>query len=344
MPPRRSSKTDSTQIALTAAMRVVVLHGPEPVLIREKLDELRAALEAEHGPIEPKVFDGKTVMLADVLDELRTLSLMASHSLVIVDDADQFVKEERGYREAITRYVQNPCDSGTLVLRSGVWHKGNLDKSIAKVGAVIKLDPLSPRDAAAWLTRRARDVHDRKLEPAAATALIERVGSSLGLLDSELGKLAVTVGKGEAITADIVTQLVGRGSDAQAWSVQEALLRTLATGSARDAIEKARELVDLAREHEVLVLYAAGDLARKLYQATLMIEQRQNDFGICRALKVWPAERQQAFMAVARQLGRARAAELFDQVVSADRRSKSGWGDAVRNLEGFCVQAADLVR
>jgi len=36
-------------------------------------------------------------------------------------------------------------------------------------------------------------------------------------------------------------------------------------------------------------------------------------------------------------------ASLFEAAVDADRRSKSGLGDARRNLEGFCVRLADRV-
>src|SRR5689334_9173202 len=102
--------------------RIRVIHGPEEMLKRESLDELRASLEATHGSFEVFTFDGKTATLAEVLDELRSYSLMQQHKLVIVDDADVFVT---AHREPLERYAQAPLDTATLVLRSTKWNKGN---------------------------------------------------------------------------------------------------------------------------------------------------------------------------------------------------------------------------
>jgi DNA polymerase-3 subunit delta len=340
------SRAKGAAAGVSAAMRVVVIYGGEPMLIREHFDTLRAALEAEHGPIEPKVFDGKTCQLADVLDELRTLGLMSSHSLVVVDDADQFVKDERGYRSAIMRYVEKPCDSGTLVLRGTQWNRGNLDKAIAKVGTIIKCEPLKHREASSWLTARATQVHKVRLDPKAATMLVERVGCSLGLLDGELAKLAVSIGgeAGQTIGVDAVEALVGRGSDEQAWAVQEQMIATLMSGRAGPAIEKLHEVVELAGHARELVSWAAMDLCRKLHHAAVLASSGQGDAAICERLRIWPFDRRKPFMDAARRVGARRAAALLDRAVAADRRAKSGLGELHRNLEGFCVAVADIAR
>ncbi len=327
--------------SLDASIRVVVIYGAEPMLIREQYETLKAALEAEHGPIEAKVFDGKTCQLADVLDELRTLGLMQSHSLVVVDDADQFVKEERGYRDAVTRYVDKPCDSGTLVLRATQWNRGNLDKAIAKVGTIIKCDALNHRDATAWVIARARDAHQTKIDPKAAAMLVERVGASLGLLDGELAKLAVTVSDG-AIDAAAIEALVGRGSDEEAWAIQQEMLAAIDSGQAGPLLAKLHDVIELAGHAEELVSWAAMDLCRKLHHAAVLRAAGQNDFAICKILRIWPNERQGPFMAVARKLSTRQAARLLDQAVAADRRAKSGSGDLQQNLEGLCVATADI--
>ena len=57
---------------MTGEMRFVVLHGPDEMGKREKLQELRDALQAAHGEVETFNFDGKTAALADVFDELRS--------------------------------------------------------------------------------------------------------------------------------------------------------------------------------------------------------------------------------------------------------------------------------
>jgi DNA polymerase-3 subunit delta len=319
------------------------------MLQREHLDALRAALEAAHGEVETTLYDGRTAALADVLDELRSFSLMGRHKLVIVDEAEAFVTAHRG---SLERYAQSPVDHATLVLRSPRWHPGNLDKQIAQVGGVVKCDPLPPAGAVTWLQRRATQAHNAQLPTPAATELVRRLGTDLSRLDSELAKLAALAGPGKPITTDVIDQLVARSSDEQAWAIQEAVLSLLhaqprqrglfkapeasATPTARAVIDKIHELVDLSGQPDVLVAYFVIDLFRKLHLATMMKQQGASDSQIAERFRLF-GPRRTAFLAAVSRLDERRAAEFFDSVVQFDLRAKTGRGDFVRGLECFCA-------
>jgi DNA polymerase III subunit delta len=329
-------------VTLGADTRICVLFGPEQWLKSRYLQDLRKALDAGHGETETFRFDGKTACLADILDELRSYALMQHHKVVLVDHADEFLKNE-DYRRAMERYAKAPVDHATLVLRSDGWNRGKLDKLIAKVGAVIKCEPLKPVQAKGWLTKRCPAEHGRAIAPAAAALLVDRLGPDLMALDGELAKLALMVGPGEAIERGLVEQTVGKSSDEKAWEVQEAVLTGLSSRSAGPVIAKVRELIDLAGQAEVLVMYFVADLVRKLNVAVLMKQAGVPDSEIARELKLW-GPRQQLFMGVLRRLDPSLLAAAFDDVLEADRRSKSGLGNPVRNLECFCVRLADKVK
>jgi len=327
----------------TAETRVCVLYGPEPMRKRLCFEALQAALEAEHGRVQVVPFDAQAATLAQVLDELRSYSLLEPYKLVVVDEADQFIAT---HRAAMERYVANPVDHATLVLRSGRWNRGKIDQQIKKVGSIHKFDPLPDVQAKAWLVQRAKDHHQRKLDPRAAAMLVERVGSDLMRLDNELGKLAVMVAQDEPISATQIEQAVGRGSDEQAWVVQEAVLASFATNSSGVAggvaIEKIHELVDRAGQADVLVTYFVADLIRKLYHGLMMKRQGGSEQQIADRLKLWGARRG-LFMGVLGRLDERSAGHGFDQVIRCDVRAKSGLGQAVRNLECFCAAFADEV-
>jgi len=310
------------------------------MLKRLKYEELRAAISAEFGALDPIVLDGKTASLSDVFDQLRTPSLLQPYKLVVVDDAEDFVK---AHREALERYAQNPVEEATLVLRPSRWYPGNLDKHIKKVGAIVKCDALKPDKARPWIVARAAQVHQRKLTPDAAAALVARLGCDLGVLDNEVAKLALLVEPAEPIIRELVTQAVGRASDEEAWAIQDAVLADLAVGGrgVGAALAKLHEVVDLARQPDVLVLYFVADLFRKLYLASMMQRQGVNDHTIGRELKLFPWERQQVFMKVLHRLDAAAAGRLFDHIVEMDVRAKSGLGDHIGNLECFCAVLAD---
>lgn len=326
--------------SLDATTRILVLCGQEEMVKRQRLTQLRETLEAEHGQVETFQFDGVRATLADVLDELRAYSLMSTYKVVIVDDADEFVKR---HREALARYAQGPVDHATLVLRSVTWNKGNLDKLIEKVGAIIKCDNLSDAEARDEVIRRAQHEHGRKIAPAAAALLVERLGPELMKLDTELAKLALMVPVGGTIEPKLIEETVGRTSDEQAWVVQDAALRAMERGNPAEVLSMVHELVDLAGQPDVLVTYFVADLVRKLNVALMMKRQGQPDLAIGKALKLW-GPRQSLFMNVVRKLDAGRAARLLEAVVAADSRSKSGLGDAMLNLECFCVRLTDSDR
>jgi DNA polymerase-3 subunit delta len=313
--------------------RICVIYGEEEMLKRQKLDELRAALVAKHDEVETLVFDGRNAPLADVLDELRSYGLMQQHKVVIVDEADAFVSL---HREPMERYAQNPVDNGTLVFRSSKWNKGNLDKAIEKVGFIEKCEAMTPAAAAAWLTKRAREEHQRKIDGPAVNQLVERLGTDLMRLDAELAKLSLMVDAKAAITKELVTQVIGRSSDEDAWAVQEAVLQSLSSGRGGPALEKIYELVNLADQPEVLVAYFIADLMRKLYLAKQMIRQGESEAVVAKAMKLW-GPRQAAFMTALRKADDAKLGQWFDAIVELDVRSKSSRGEAMRNLELFAA-------
>ncbi|MEL7088990.1 MAG: DNA polymerase III subunit delta, partial [Planctomycetota bacterium] len=184
-------KMPAKSVALDASVRVLALHGPEEAIKKEKIDQLLAALEAEHGEVQRFTFDGKLATLADVFDEVRGYSLMGGYKLVVLDPADDFVK---AHREPLERYAQNPVDHATLVLRAGTRHRGNLDKHIAKVGAVLKCEPPKPAEVVARLVARAKNVHGLTLDRPAAQLLVDRLGVHLTRLETEVDKLAAMAG------------------------------------------------------------------------------------------------------------------------------------------------------
>jgi DNA polymerase-3 subunit delta len=325
---------------LDATTRIAVLYGPELMLRKLRLDALRDALVQAHGEVERHDFDGASASLAEVFDELRGYSLMATYKLVVVESADQFVKN---HRQAMERYADDPVDHATLVLRSDTWHKGKLDKAIEKHGAVLKCEALSDAEAVRWVGKRAKAEHHVAIDAAAAELLVRYLGTALMKLDAELGKLAAMAAsqdKDAGITEPLVATTVTRSSEEQAWAMQEALLTTLTRGDASASLAKIAELIDRAGQPEVLVMYAASDLMRKLAVAAAMRGEGRPDGMIAKALRLWPTSRQRAFFAALDRIGPGRASGLLHDALQADAATKRGLGDARLNLERFCVRLA----
>ena len=103
-------------------MRIVVLHGKEPYLIASASKRYEDLLREEFGNVARIEFDGQTVELATVLDELRSFALFEPHKLVIVDAADKFLARPVP-RSSTISWVSSIADEGrpNLALPQSVW-------------------------------------------------------------------------------------------------------------------------------------------------------------------------------------------------------------------------------
>lgn len=301
-----------------ASAKVVVFHGKDEYLRAIHTERLVGLLRAEHGEIDTVRFDGASDQPADILDECRSFDLMMRPKVVVVDDAEKVVKDTS--RALFERYAEAPPESATLVLRSGAWRPGNLDKLIKKVGAVVKCDSLSPGEAAQWAVARAAKRHETTLDPRAATALIERLGCDLGRIDSELGKLAAAAAAdgGASITAEHVGELVGRTREEEVWKIQSRLL-----AGPEEALGGVREALGAWRQPPVMVMYACVDLLRKVHGAARLTAQGTPPQQIGKSLKLW-GDSQRAVMGAARTVKPDAAAAALRRVVGLDRDAKSG--------------------
>jgi len=331
--PARSGAPD-------ASHRVVVLHGKEAFLRSEHTATLREKLAEAFGEVDVARFNGDDPLMraVDVLDECRSFGLMAPHKLVILDEADKVIGEAT--RPAFERYAEAPSESATLVFRAQTWRKGNLDKAIEKVGVIIGCDTPSESDAVRWCGRRCEKRHGATIDPRAAAALVQRVGTDLSRLDTELEKLALGVGPGGTITPEHVGELVGRTREEEVWSIQSELL----SGDPERALVQLRAILDNApREAHVPVMWACTDLARKIHTASRALRSGMGPHQVAQELRLWGPSRDQVLSAAGR-LEPREARALLDACVAGDRAGKSGLGSPSRTLERLAIRFAGVAR
>ncbi|MCE9619480.1 MAG: DNA polymerase III subunit delta [Planctomycetes bacterium] len=337
----KRANADSSPV--DAEMRVVVLTGKDSLLRLERSHALEAGLKEKFGSVDRFDFDGATVSLATVLDELRMFGLLAVHKLVVVDQAEAFMgAEER--RRAMERYAEQPQGESTLLMRSASgWRPGNFDKIVAKVGAVIKCDSPGEEEALAWCLRRATQTHGADLEEGAAALLVEKIGCDLARLDAELGKLSAAAAKpgesGAAITRKLVQEFTGLSREEQAWEIQQPVL----AGDAAGALRLLHELLTVSRVPEVMIGWSLVDLTRKLHDASRLLAAGRNEGDVARALKLW-GPGASTLTRTARKLSPRVAARMFAAAINADQSTKNGTSlDPARTFEMFAAQVAGQI-
>src|SRR5688572_26216829 len=147
-----------------------------------QLEQLAGILRQMPPDVQRVDVDGERAELAEVLDELRSFAMFGGAKLVVVRDADALITR---FREQLEDYVNNPSNSGTLVLRLNTLPgTQRIAKAIAKVGKIEDCNP--PKDVARWVIEHSKSAHGVALNPSAPQLLAELVGNDLGRLDGEL--------------------------------------------------------------------------------------------------------------------------------------------------------------
>ena len=331
------------QPTFNASMRMVILHGKESFLMSRYTSELETSLTKEYGDVDLVVFDGAVVDLATVLDEVRTFDLLMRHKLVIVDNSDIFLaakgSSNTSPRKAMERYAEAPIDSATLLLRASTWRPGKLDKAVAKIGLVYKIQSLSEADTIRWCVGRCGKEHECSLDSQAASLLVQRIGLSLIRLDTELAKLSAKVSPKTTITKEDVVDMVGLSREEQAWEIQSVLL----TGNSNAAMTKLGELLDISKQPRELLMWSVVDLTRRLSAAATMFESGATGSDVRKSLKLF-GDGGNRLMNVAKKRTPKQLAELFTEAVAVDARTRSGLLDPNNGLELLTLRVCREVK
>jgi DNA polymerase-3 subunit delta len=351
---------------LSAASRLVVLHGCDRYLADEHLRVLREALVKAHGEsgVDTIRFDGNqgAKIIADLLDEARSFGLMRQHKILLVDNADILLKAteddapaagrtKRGHapqsaRQLLESYTQDPSDAATIVLRANTWRPGNLDKAIVAMpnsaGSLIKCEAPSPAEITAWAQKRAKVRHNTSIDASTAAMLVDAVGTDFGRVDNELEKLALAAGGDRSpITADLVESMVRVSREDEFWSIQSALI----TGEAAAALAQLRDLIEVSRHDPVPITFSYVDMAKRVHLAARAQAGGTPIASIAPQLKIFgfgPARDAaiQSMSPAAQSAGVDGAAKLLKSAVATDAHNKSGMGEPVRNLEMLTIRFA----
>jgi len=267
---------------------VYAIIGSDRFLRNEAVGALLRRFDAGDDSLGPTTVDGVDANLAEVLDEVRTLSLLGDRRIVIIDSADPFITT---HRKKLEEYCAAPSPTGTLILACNTMAKNTrLYKVINETGAVIVCEVMKGRQVIGWVINRARSVHNRTVSPPTAARLREHVGDDPGTLDSELAKLSVYVGDRPEITPADVDALIGQHREEVVFAVTDAMSSGDPAGAlthweqvlATDKAAPGRAIAGMAwairrllsARHDFDNGVPIGNLARRVYTDPQVLERR----------------------------------------------------------------------
>jgi len=169
-----------------------------------------ARIVAAHLEEATRDFNFDQLRGADVVPEalaslLATPPMMAEWRVVVVREAQALSARAR---DVIAAVAAAP-PPGLVLIVSAPGTKAKFYDELKKHARSVEFKPLDAMDAPGWLIEAAQTEHGVEMEVDAARALVAGLGTQLGILSSELAKLAAYVRGRETITLADVRAVCG---------------------------------------------------------------------------------------------------------------------------------------
>jgi DNA polymerase-3 subunit delta len=242
--------------------QVYVLHGEDSYSRGRNADELVERLTSMRGGADVNAFDAAESSVDDIASAVMTAPMFASARVVIVRRFEEMSTEDQarlvralapGKRPADLRV---PDETQVVIVSSS---KTVPRKEVNAAGpnvAAFEFRPAWARDARAFVFERAKELGVR-IEPDAASLLLELAGLDYAAISQELEKLITYLGPGgRKIGVDDIRAAVGRSSSQTVFDFCDAVI----AGNSAQAMGALADIVRGERQ----VLAALGTLATKL--------------------------------------------------------------------------------
>lgn len=271
---------------------VYLISGEEYQLILMALEKIREALLTLHGgDLEIKRFDGSESNLLDVISEARTPSLFSSRKLIRVDEWHPLLSaSSEKERESFIRYLSDPSPVSTILLLSpgkkGIGGRESssgesgagepkrksergiraIESALAKRGWIVDC-PKQYSTIPSFIRSMAVEMRI-KLTRDGEALVQEAAGNDLGLIRSELEKIALAVEPGGTADEETIRGLLSRSGDVSIFDYLNHL------GNRRGA-EALRSLEELCRNEPSDRHFIYSTMIFRFFQQLWMAKEMQ---------------------------------------------------------------------
>lgn len=308
---------------------IYVIAGKEAALAKKVFHELlEKLLTPEQRATGLWITDSKTP--ADqVLDDLKTLPFLTDRRVVAVQEADEFVTQNRSVLEG---YFEAPCPTGVLILLVNSFPASTkLAKKLKTTGELISATPPKAWQLPAHISQYVKQAYDKTLAKAAAQLLVDLTGDDLGRLYSEVEKLAVFVDNKKTITVQDVEALIGHNRIFGAFEVIDAMV----AGRTGQALERLRNMFAEDKNAQFTAVGAFAFHVRKMFNAKALLAKGRSVSDVTKELRIWGKTEQ--FFAQVRRVSLEQLSRFIQQLAEIDFQIKTGQTRAPVAIEKFVL-------
>lgn len=294
-----------------------VIFGEDPFLVSNECeDRINAILGSEDRSMalyEPRASEAQ---VSDVFDELRTLPFLASKRVVLIKDAEPFV---RANSDALISYLEDMSPSGVLILTVSSWDKRTrLHKKFKDTGGLIEVSKMYSNQLPGYIASYAQQTHAIRMDGQTSRFFVELVGDDSGRLCREMDKLSVYIAPRKSVSPQDIESLIGQNRMFDAFGV----IDSVSTGNVGSAISRLRNMFAADKSAEYSVVGAFGYHFRRLFRAKAMISKGVSPQQA--AAKIGLRYKQNEFLQHVKHLSLAQIAWILAELGRIDFGMKNG--------------------
>lgn len=309
---------------------VMAIIGNEPYLRHEVLARILEPMQEEMGALGPVRFEGDRTSAAEVLDEVRTPSLLGGRRVVILEEAGEFISVNR---ELMEKYCQSPVQDAVFILLCDSLPKNQkVYRYIDALGGIVACDVPKGAAFANWITQRSLTAHGKKIGAAAVQCLRRLLGDSPGWIDAELAKLSAYVGDRAEIGLSDVNELTDQRREQLVFGIIDAIL----AGKSAEALALWDQVLATDRAAPGRALGGLAYKVRQMIEAIDLLEETGSVHSISGRMFMDPHDLRRLLEGVTRE-------QLLEQqrdLLRADLAVKTGLSALPLVIERFIVKHA----
>ncbi len=198
---------------------VYLLYGEEDFLLKEAVQALvENVVEESARSFNCDIFYGGEVDIQKIIGAASSYPMMAERRLVIVKEF-----EKVGNKEYLIPYLENPLPTTSLAIITAKTDFRQKIYDVLKTRAVpVACNIYYDNEMLAWIQARVKKL-GKSITMEACQLLQARTGNSLGVVQSEVEKLIIFVGKNKEIRLEDVEVVVGMSKQYNIFELQRAI-------------------------------------------------------------------------------------------------------------------------
>jgi DNA polymerase-3 subunit delta len=297
-----------------------LIHGDDHARIAERRASLRAVAEREGGISGAELFEGDQATPEAVAAALAAMTFATGRRFVIVDGVERWKDKEVEAQLLPTMAALPPETTVAFFAREEGRAKApaKLVEAVKRAGGdVVAESAVKPWELPAWVRGQAQRL-GLELDQGASRALVAHVGERQARLARELETLALELGPGARVDAELIEERSADSAERKVWSLADLLV-------AGDAAGATRAYLELRAQGERLpgLLYWMTQRVRQALDVVCRLDAGEAPGDIKRTLRM-PPKAADRFIAEVRRADVASLRRAVERLADLELESRGG--------------------